>query len=135
MQVAFTGEYDGNVDVYPIPAAGGVPRRLTWHPSEDDVCGWTPDGKHILFCSGRASYSRYKKLFTIAAHGGPRLVQPGRLADCLYAIGFGRPANFYDSRRRYRGGRATSIWLARLSDPAVVKLPKDDSTTAQSSAR
>ena len=27
-QVAFTGEYDGNVDVYVVPAAGGVPRRL-----------------------------------------------------------------------------------------------------------
>ena len=26
-QVAFTGEYDGNVDVYVMPAAGGAPRR------------------------------------------------------------------------------------------------------------
>jgi tricorn protease len=25
-QVAFTGEYDGNVDVFVVPAAGGVPR-------------------------------------------------------------------------------------------------------------
>jgi tricorn protease len=30
--IAFTGEYDGNVDVFTIPAAGGVPKRLTWHP-------------------------------------------------------------------------------------------------------
>ena len=30
--VAFTGEYDGNVDVYIVPAAGGVPKRLTYHP-------------------------------------------------------------------------------------------------------
>ena len=28
-RVAFTGEYDGNVDVFVIPAAGGVPKRLT----------------------------------------------------------------------------------------------------------
>ncbi|MBI1898178.1 MAG: PD40 domain-containing protein, partial [Acidobacteria bacterium] len=137
-RVAFTGEYDGNVDVYVIPAAGGVPRRLTWHPGEDDVCGWTPDGKRILFRSGRASYSRYKKLFTIAVEGGP----PGELPLHMAAhgsfspdgsqiaympVGFGRPANSYDSWRRYRGGRATSIWLARLSDSAVVKLPKNDS--------
>src|SRR5437763_15660469 len=34
-QIAFTGEYDGNVDVYVVPAAGGTPRRLTYHPGED----------------------------------------------------------------------------------------------------
>jgi tricorn protease len=27
--VAFTGQYDGNVDVFVVPAEGGVPRRLT----------------------------------------------------------------------------------------------------------
>ena len=37
--VAFTGEYDGNVDVFVIPASGGVPKRLTWHPAPDRVIG------------------------------------------------------------------------------------------------
>ena len=36
--VAFTGQYDGNTDVFVIPAEGGVPRRLTWHPSADVAC-------------------------------------------------------------------------------------------------
>src|SRR6516164_6428787 len=27
--LAFSGEYDGNVDVFTIPATGGVPKRLT----------------------------------------------------------------------------------------------------------
>src|SRR2546421_3515512 len=49
--IAFTGEYDGNLDVYVVPAAGGVPRRLTYHPGDDFVLGWTPDGKKILFSS------------------------------------------------------------------------------------
>ena len=35
--IAFTGEYDGNVDAYVVPAAGGVPRRLTYHPGPDVV--------------------------------------------------------------------------------------------------
>src|SRR5438132_9110998 len=39
--IAFTGEYDGNVDVYTVPAAGGVPKRLTYHPGVDRVAGWT----------------------------------------------------------------------------------------------
>ena len=30
--IAFSAEYDGNMDVYVVPATGGEPRRLTWHP-------------------------------------------------------------------------------------------------------
>jgi tricorn protease len=33
-QVAFTGEYDGNFDVYVVLVEGGEPRRLTWHPED-----------------------------------------------------------------------------------------------------
>src|SRR5215813_8105367 len=40
--VAFTGEYDGNVDIYTAPAAGGVPKRVTYHPGPDGLAGWTP---------------------------------------------------------------------------------------------
>jgi tricorn protease len=43
--IAFTGEYDGNFDVFVVPAEGGEPRRLTWHPGPDIAEGWTPDGK------------------------------------------------------------------------------------------
>ena len=39
-----------------MPAAGGVPKRLTWHPSPDVVLGWSPDGKKIIFSSPRESY-------------------------------------------------------------------------------
>src|ERR1700747_628698 len=31
--IAFTGEYDGNEDVYFIPGGGGIPKRVTSHPS------------------------------------------------------------------------------------------------------
>src|SRR5256885_16417303 len=53
--IAFTGEYDGNPDVYLISAEGGEPKRLTVHPGNDIVLGWTPDGKDILFRSDRFS--------------------------------------------------------------------------------
>src|SRR6185369_16766500 len=49
--IAFTGEYDGNVDIYVMPASGDVPRRLTYHPGQDQLAGWTPDGKSVLFVS------------------------------------------------------------------------------------
>src|SRR5205814_9436216 len=43
--IAFTGQYDGNVDVFVMPADGGEPKRLTWHPGVDIATGWTPDGE------------------------------------------------------------------------------------------
>ena len=52
--IAFTAEYDGNVDVYVISSEGGEPKRLTYHPDGDYVQGWTPNGE-ILFRSGRDS--------------------------------------------------------------------------------
>jgi len=50
--IAFSAQYDGNTDVYVIPAEGGEPQRLTFHPGGDFVQGWTSDGK-IVFRSGR----------------------------------------------------------------------------------
>src|SRR5262249_26249117 len=62
--IAFSGEYDGNIDVFVMPAAGGVPKRLTWHPAPDAVLGWTPDGKRVLFASSRTAYSFFGEVFT-----------------------------------------------------------------------
>jgi tricorn protease len=68
--IAFTGEYDGNVDVYVMPASGGVPRRLTYHPGPDQLAAWTPDGKSVLFVSSRtAETGRTAQLFTMAIDG------------------------------------------------------------------
>src|SRR5204862_89785 len=54
--IAFTGQYEGNSDVYVVPATGGVPKRLTYHPDDDEVVGWAPGGR-ILFRSTRSSVS------------------------------------------------------------------------------
>ena len=48
--IAFTGEYDGNVDVYVMPAAGGVPRRLTYHPGAGSTCGLDAGWKICALC-------------------------------------------------------------------------------------
>jgi Tol biopolymer transport system component len=70
--IAFTGEYDGNPDVYLISSEGGEPKRLTFHPSNDIVLGWTPDGKNILFRSDRYSAppGRFTRLFLVSPQGG-----------------------------------------------------------------
>jgi tricorn protease len=68
--IAFTGEYDGNSDVFVVPVAGGEPKRLTYHPGADIVLGWSPDGR-ILFRSSRASdLPDYGRLFLISSEGG-----------------------------------------------------------------
>ena len=46
-QVAFSGRYNGETDVYVVPVDGGTPERLTWHPSSDEVQGWAPDVRVI----------------------------------------------------------------------------------------
>lgn len=131
--IAFTGEYDGNVDLYTVPSAGGVPRRLTWHPGPDTVVGWTPDGKHILFRSQRNSYSRFSRLFTIPAAGGFPAELPLPMADQgSYSPDGTRVAYLplspaFESWKRYRGGRTTPIWIAALADSSVEKVPRENS--------
>ena len=131
--VAFTGEYDGNVDVFIVPAAGGVPRRLTWHPAADTALGWTPDGKRVLFTSNRNAYSRFSELFTAGLDGGleEKLPLPMGFEAAfspdgkrLAYVPLGRA---FTAWKRYRGGRATPIWIANLADSAVEKVPRADS--------
>lgn len=43
-QIAFSGVHNGNRDVYVVPAAGGAPRRLTYHPATESMVDWSPDG-------------------------------------------------------------------------------------------
>jgi tricorn protease len=75
--IAFTGEYDGNTDVFVIPAIGGVPKRLTYHPAADVAVGWTPDVKSVIFRSNRESSSpRYTKLFKVWLNGGLPVALP-----------------------------------------------------------
>jgi tricorn protease len=132
-QIAFTGEYDGNVDVYVLPASGGVPRRLTWHPASDTVLGWTPDGKKVLFSSNRTSYSRFSKLFTVALDGGleeelplPMGFEASYSADGAQLAYVPIRRAFY-AWKRYRGGTTTPVWIARLSDSRVEKVPRNNS--------
>jgi tricorn protease len=131
--IAFTGEYDGNVDVFTIPAAGGVPRRLTWHPAVDTALGWTPDGKRVLFTSNRNAYSRFSELFTAGLDGGLEEKLPLPMGfEAAFSPDGKRLAYVPLSRaftawKRYRGGRATPIWIASLADSAVEKVPRADS--------
>ena len=132
-QVAFTGEYDGNVDVFVMSATGGVPRRLTWHPAPDAVLGWTPDGKRIIFSSPRTAYSRFNEMFTVPADGGmeEKLPLPSGYEAAMspdgQSIAYGPVQSTTAMWKRYRGGQTTRIWLARLSDSTITRVPRTNS--------
>jgi len=131
--IAFTGEYDGNVDVFVIPAEGGEPQRLTWHPAADVALAWTPDGKKILFTSGRTAYSRFNELFTVGVKGGfpERLPLPmgyeGSFSPDGRHIAYVPLRRVFNAWKRYRGGTATPVWIADLSDSRIEKIPRKDS--------
>ena len=57
--IAFTGEYDGNTDVFTLPVAGGVPTRLTFPPPAENAVGRTAHGPRLLFLSNRPSAPRH----------------------------------------------------------------------------
>ena len=82
-QIAFTGQYNGNTEVFLIPSEGGAPERLTHTAtlSRDDVgdrmgpnnivMTWTPDGKNIVYRSRRYSISDFLgQLFMVSPEGG-----------------------------------------------------------------
>jgi len=132
--IAFTGEYDGNTDIYTVPATGGVPKRLTYHPGTDALAGWTPDGRQVLFVSQRISYSgRFARLFTMPIDGGfPAEVPLPMAYEGSYSPDGARLAyvpipRAFSAWKRYRGGMATPIWLANMSDSSIERVPRQDS--------
>src|ERR1041384_4917343 len=135
--IAFTGDYDGNVDVYVMPSGGGVPHRLTHHPSVDEVVGWTPDNKAVLFRSTRNSYSRFNRLFTVSLDGGLPHELPLPTAEAGAFSSDGKHIAYVpvDNNRRlssigwkrYRGGKASRVWIANLSDLNLDQVPRETS--------
>src|ERR1700682_1829440 len=139
--IAFTGEYDGNTDVFTVPAAGGIPHRVTYHPAPDVAVGWTPDGRGIVFRSTRESASRYTQLFSVPAEGGPatRLPLPmayqgqmspdgSHIAYSPLARAFVFDYTAFVSWGNYRGGRAGTIWVTRLAALDSVEIPHEQAS-------
>src|SRR6266852_977593 len=131
--IAFSAMYDGNMDVFVIPAEGGEPRRLTWHPAADVAVGWTPDGKRVLFHSPRESYADFDRLYTVAAEGGPvEALRMWRGENAWFSpddtrIAYVPNEIWQTSWKRYRRGQTTPIYILRLSDLALEKVPRENS--------
>src|SRR5512147_1976507 len=134
--IAYTGTYDGNADVYVMPAGGGEPKRLTFHPTADHVLGWTPDSKQVLFSSSRNSYAGFDRLFTIGLDGGLPHELPlpegvmGSFSPDGKQLAYVPVWNWQPGRawKNYRGGRTARVWIAKLSDSSIIEIPRENNS-------
>lgn len=129
--IAFSAEYDGNIDVFTVPVTGGIPTRLTWHPGSDLVRDFTPDGKSVLFASQRSVFTnRYNQLFTVPITGGfptqlpiPNAFEAAYSQDGKYiAYTPLRPA--FQQWKHYRGGSISTIWIYTTANHDAIKIPQ-----------
>ncbi len=126
--IAFTGQYDGNSEVYTMPIAGGVPKRLTYTATlnRDDVgdrmgpnnivIGWTPDGKNIIYRTRSYTFNDFTgQLMTISIDGGmPEPIPLDNSGFCSFNSDGTQLAYNYIFRefrtwKRYEGGMADDI--------------------------
>jgi tricorn protease len=131
--IAFSGNYDGNTDVYLIPVEGGVPKRLTWHPSRDIVRGFSLDGKQVIFVSAREAATRGRsKLYSVPLKGGyPIALELPFVNKLTYSpdgdhIAYVPYGEVYNQWKNYRGGTHTQIWIFSRKTKEIVKIPQPD---------
>lgn len=126
--LAFTGGYQGNRDVYVMPALGGVARRLTYHSDvvasaperwgpDNMVVTWTPDSRSIVFLSRRNAWNSWMSLpFSVPVSGGlPRPLPLDRSGFLSYApsgqeIAYTRIYRDFRTWKRYDGGLAQDVY-------------------------
>jgi tricorn protease len=142
--IAFTGQYDGNTEIYVIPAEGGEPRRLTYTATlgRDDVSdrmgpnnivvGWKHDGKHILFRSRMHSFNDFiGQLYTVPLEGG--LAEPLPLPRGGFAsyspddkkLAYNRVFREFRTWKRYRGGMADDVWIYDFTTKKTVNVTQN----------
>ncbi len=137
--IAFTGQYGGDEQVYVIPSTGGAPRQLTHYPAQgplaerwgfdNQVYGWTPDGKSVLFRSARDGYLMTdSKLYTVPMSGGGAAALPmptsgaGQFSPDGAKLVYSPLWRDFRSEKRYRGGWANKLYIFDLAHPSIERI-------------
>ncbi|HNW51770.1 MAG TPA: PDZ domain-containing protein [Prolixibacteraceae bacterium] len=144
-QIAFTGQYDGNTEVYTIPAEGGIPKRVTCTATlgrdvvsdrmgpNNIVMTWTPDGKQIVYRSRKQTFNDFKgQLFMVPSTGGMSTELPlSEGGFCSYSpdgkkLAFNRVFREFRTWKYYRGGMADDIRIFDLNTKEVKNITNND---------
>ena len=127
-EVAFTGQYDGDEQVYVIPSSGGVPKQLTYYPArgplaprwgyDNQVYDWTPDGEAVLFRSLRYSTDLSdSRLYLASVNGGLPIPLPmpesgaGDLSPDGTRVVYSPLFRDFRTWKRYEGGWAQELYI------------------------
>ena len=141
--IAFSGQYDGNFNVYVMPSEGGQPRQLTFESDQvavpermgpnNEVINWTPDGKSIVFLSRRNTFNDwFGRLFTVSPEGGLPTQLPVDKGGLLSfspdgtKMVYNRIFRNFRTWKRYTGGMAQSIWLYDFKNVTAEALTPND---------
>jgi tricorn protease len=137
--IAFTGQYDGDEQVYVVPTTGGIPRQLTFYPAagpltprwgyDNVVYDWTPDGKSVLFRSDASGFEISSgQLFTVSIEGG--LPEPlpmpesgaGDFSPDGKQVVYSPQFRDFRSEKRYEGGWANELWVFDLASHDLTRV-------------
>jgi tricorn protease len=141
--IAFTGQYDGDEQVYVMPATGGVPRQLTYYPArgplaprwgyDNQVYGWSNDGKRVLFRSLRDGwFNGFSRLYQVSIEGGPAepLPMPESGAGAFSPGGnqmvYSPRARDFRTEKRYSGGQANQLYIFDVETYAAKKISEGE---------
>ncbi len=137
--IAFTGQYDGDEQVYVVPASGGEPKQLTFYPArgpltprwgyDHQVYGWTNDGKSVVFKSQRDSWTLpVARLYTVPATGGPATPLPmpeagsGAFSPDGSKMVYSPQSRDFRTEKRYGGGQANQLYIFDLGTNDAKKI-------------
>lgn len=139
--IAFTGQYDGNTEVYTMPIEGGEPKRVTYSATIDRdnigdrmgpnniVMTWTPDGKKIVYRSKWYTFSGLRgQLTTISSEGGvPENIPTTEGGFCSFSsdgkyMAFNRMFREFRTWKYYQGGQADDIWINKVGTTSLEKI-------------
>ena len=131
--IAFSSDRYGNNDVFVIPVEGGPAKQLTFHSGNDEVVGWTRDGKSVVFRASRGlgPFPNVATLHTVSIDGGMEQPLPtdwgwsGSFSPDGKSLVFNRHPSTW-SRRHYRGSYAADIWITNLADKSYTKILPDE---------
>jgi tricorn protease len=141
--IAFTGQYDGDEQVYVMPATGGEPRQLTFYPArgpmaprwgyDNQVYGWTNDGKRIIYRSLRDGwFNGFSRLYTVSIDGGPSEPLPmpnsgaGSFSPAGNRIVYSPQARDFRTEKRYGGGTANQLYIFDVETHEAKKISEGE---------